>query len=128
MKIEHIALNVADPVSLAQWYVDHLGFRIKRSMPHAPFAHFLADQTDAVMIELYHNPNAPVPDYTQQHPLILHLAMQTNDLETDRQRLLDAGATAVGPVDNLDDGDVLAMLRDPGGLAIQLVKRREPMV
>src|SRR6266446_4025618 len=31
MKIEHFALQVPDPVAMAQWYVNHLGFSVARS-------------------------------------------------------------------------------------------------
>ena len=31
MKIEHIALQVADPAAMADWYVKHLGFCVRRA-------------------------------------------------------------------------------------------------
>jgi hypothetical protein len=39
-----------------------------------------------------------------------------------------AGATAEGEVVVTDGGDTMAMLRDPWGLAVQLVNRRERMI
>ncbi|MDX1565012.1 MAG: VOC family protein, partial [Phycisphaeraceae bacterium] len=63
MNIEHIAFNVPDPTGLARWYVEQLGFVIKRGMSEPPFAHFLADGSGAVMLEVYHNPDAPIPNY-----------------------------------------------------------------
>ena len=128
MKIEHVAFNVSDPVVAARWYVEHLGFQVKRRLEESPFTHFLADDGGGVMVELYCNPRAPVPDYAGQDPLVLHLALISDDVVADRRRLLAAGATAVGEIEHLDNGDVLAMLRDPWGLAIQLVNRHDPMI
>jgi glyoxylase I family protein len=128
MKIEHVAFVMQDPAAAAKWYVDNLGFTIKRSMDESPFTHFLADDSGKVMIELYRQPHLRVPDYRDTDPLLLHLALVSDDVEADRQRWMSAGATPIGESTHLDNGDVLAMLRDPWGFAIQLVQRSEPMV
>ena len=128
MKIEHIAFNVENPAGLAQWYVKHLDFEIRRGMSQPPFAHFIADSTGAVMLEVYHNPDAPIPNYRDQDPAVMHLAFVCDDVQKELQRLVDAGATALGDVFAMDNGDVAAMLRDPWDLPLQLVKRVSPMV
>ena len=79
------------------------------------------------MIEIYHNSEAPIPDYAQQPPAVMHLALTSEDVEADRKRLMVAGAAAEGNVDRMDNGDVVAFLRDPAGLPLQLVKREESM-
>lgn len=128
MKIEHVAYQVPDPVALADWYVEHLGLTVKRSTAGPPFARFLGDDGGAVMVEVYNNPKVPMPDYRAIDPLVLHLAFVTDDVAATRERLIVAGATPVGEAVVADNGDHLAMLRDPWGLAIQLVRRREPML
>jgi len=128
MKIEHTAYQVADPPALARWYVEHLGLTIKRSQDASPFGYFLADQGDAVMLEFYRQPHLPVPDYQSVDPLILHLAFWADDVPGTRARLLTAGATAVGDVIRNDQGDEVAMLRDPWGLPVQLVRRERAML
>jgi glyoxylase I family protein len=128
MKIEHVAYQVPDPVALADWYVEHLGLRIKRATGGPGHARFLADDTDAVMVEVYNNPRVAMPDYRAIDPLMLHLAFRTDDVAAARERLLAAGATPEGEVVVSEGGDHLAMLRDPWGLAIQLVRRRDPMI
>jgi glyoxylase I family protein len=128
VKIEHTAYQVEDPVALARWYVAHLGMTIKRAQTASPFGHFLADDGDAVMLEFYANPKVRVPDYRTMDSLVLHLAFATGDVAATRARLIAAGATAEGDVQQNEAGDVLAMLRDPWGLAVQLVKRRTPMI
>jgi glyoxylase I family protein len=128
VKIEHTAYQVADPVALARWYVAHLGLRIKRAQDTPPFGHFLADDGDAVMLEFYRNETLPVPDYRSMNPLALHLAFLADDVPAVRTRLLAAGATAEGDVVRNPAGDEVAMLRDPWGLAVQLIRRADPMI
>jgi catechol 2,3-dioxygenase-like lactoylglutathione lyase family enzyme len=140
MKIEHFALNVAEPVGMARWYVKHLGMRIAHGSNEPPYGHFLADGGGAavrgadgadcggqVMIEIYHNPADAIPDYAAQAPARMHLAFVSTDPAGDRDRLLAAGAGYVEEV-CLPNGGYIVTLRDPWGLAFQLVKRGTPML
>jgi glyoxylase I family protein len=128
MKIEHVAFQVEDPVSVAQWYIENLGMTLKRAYPQRPYGQFLSDDGDAVMLEFYNNPKASVPDYTTIDPLVLHVAFRVKDIAAERAKLLAAGATAVGDITAADNGDKLAMHRDPWGLAVQLVTRVEGII
>ena len=123
-----MAINVEDPLAMARWYVEHLGFTVKRHFVDPPYIHFLADDSGTVMIEIYGNPDAPVPPYRETNPLVLHLALVSDDVQADLTRLEAAGATRVGDIQSTPQGDQLAMLQDPWGFAIQLVKRESPMV
>src|SRR5882724_9485294 len=127
MKIEHVAFNVADPIAMAHWYVEHLEMRVVRTSGPPTQAHFLVDAAGQSIIEIYHNAKAPVPDYCKLDPLVLHLAFAVDDVRATRARLLQAGATAEGEMTTTPGGDDLAMLRDPWGFAVQLVKRAVPM-
>jgi glyoxylase I family protein len=128
MKIEHVALNVPDPLAMARWYVDHLGLTVKRRAIEAPYAHFLADDSGTVMVELYGNTQAPVLDFPNVAPLSLHLAFVSHNIDADIKRLTDAGATIASPPTPTPAGDTLAMLRDPWGVSIQLVKRSQALI
>lgn len=128
VKIEHVALQVSDPVALSRWYVQHLGLTVKRAQTESPFGHFLGDDGDAVMLEFYGYPNLPVPDYFRMEPLLLHVAFHVDDVATTRTRLIGAGAAPVGDVQVNDVGDEVAMLRDPWGIPVQLVRRRVRMI
>jgi len=130
MKIEHAGLTVQDPLRAAEWYCQQLGFRIARGMQTSPYTHFLADASGNVMLEIYNNPAAPVPDYAAMDPLILHIAFDVQDetVEAARDRLLAAGATLYSDLTITPSGDRLVMLRDPWGLAIQLAQRSQPML
>jgi catechol 2,3-dioxygenase-like lactoylglutathione lyase family enzyme len=128
IRFEHVALNVAEPVKMAQWYVDNLDMKIMREGPPPINMRFIADHAGNMMLELYHNPPDAVPDYAAQDPLLLHVAFMADDVDATRARLIAAGATPVGDVTVTLAGDRLAMLRDPWGLAIQFVDRADPML
>src|SRR5437868_6281639 len=118
MDIEHVALNVPDPVALADWYVRHLGMRIVRQVDTGPRARFLADGAGRTVLEVYRQ-TAPVPDYFAMDPMVLHVAFKVDDVAGVRQTLLDAGATAAGDIVTTDSGDEMTFLRDPWGVTIQ---------
>ncbi len=127
MKIEHVALYVGDPVAVARWYSEQLGLRLVRSGGTPSFTQFLADEAGASILEIQTGA-LPVPNYAAMDPNLLHVALATDDVTATRGRLLAAGATAVGEITRATSGDELAMLRDPWGLAIQLVHRSRPLV
>jgi glyoxylase I family protein len=127
MKIEHFAINVADPVAMADWYVTNMGLTIVRKQDIGSKTHFLADVSGQVMIEIYNNPPDQVPDYFSMNPLILHLAFVCENPEHKRAELERVGAIFAEEV-HIKDGSHLVMMRDPWGLAIQLCKRGNPML
>jgi glyoxylase I family protein len=127
MKLEHVALLVADPAAVAAWYAEHLGMRVVRTGDAPGHARFLADDAGTSVLEVYAG-TLPVPDYRAMDPQLLHVAFAAADLETTRARLIAAGATAVGDVVVTSAGDRFAMLRDPWGLALQLAGRARPLV
>jgi catechol 2,3-dioxygenase-like lactoylglutathione lyase family enzyme len=127
LRLEHVALNVADPRAMADWYVAHLGMRVVRRVEGPPHTRFLVDSAGATVVELYENPEARIPDYLRMDPLELHLAFDSRDPDGDRDALVRAGATAVSDA-RLPDGSRLLMLRDPWGLALQLCARVAPLL
>lgn len=126
MRIEHVALNVSDPVAMAAWYCRHLQLRVVRHVPHPAQTHFLADAA-ATVLEIYCNPPEQVPDYAAMDPLLLHLAFLSHDPAADAGRLAEAGASRVSET-HLADGSYLIMMRDPWGLALQLCRRAAPLL
>jgi glyoxylase I family protein len=128
LKIEHFALQVPDPIAMADWYVKHLGFTIARSGGEPSHARFLADSTRSVMLEIYGNPAANVPDYRKADPLLMHVAYSSDNPAADSHRLIQAGAVVVDELMTTPSADIIVMLRDPWGVPIQLVKRAKPML
>jgi glyoxylase I family protein len=127
MKLEHVALLVADPVAAARWYEQHLGLRTVRIGDPPGNARFLADGDGGGVLEIYAG-TPPLPDYASMDPLVLHVAFAPDDLRATRASLIEAGATPVGDVVVTAAGDEFAMLRDPWGLALQLARRAQPLV
>lgn len=126
MNLEHVAINVHEPAALAQWLADNFGLKIVAAATASPYAHFLADGHGS-MIELYANPNGPIPDYPALNPFTLHFAFTSSDIEADRARLLAAGATPAGEITLTAANDKLCFLRSPWGEPLQLVQRVKPM-
>ena len=130
MKIEHVGYMVKDPIQVAHWYCQNLGFRIVRGMETSPFTHFLMDSRGEGMLEIYNNPAASVPDYASMDPLVFHVAFAVGDeaIEAIRDRLLSAGAVIYSDLVTTPSGDRLVMLRDPWGMAVQLAQRKQAMI
>lgn len=128
MRIEHFAINVSDPLGMGRWYVRHLGFTVKRRTVDPPYIHFLADDSGQVMIEIYGNEAADVANFEAMHPLSLHLALVSQDVDKDVERLVAAGARLHGEIATSAAGDRMAMVKDPWGFTLQLVQRQKPMV
>ena len=126
MKLEHFALQVPDPIAMADWYVKHLGCTIARSSGEPSHGRFLT--VGAVLFEIYRNPKAAVPDYNTVDPLLIHLAFTSQNLAADRDRLVKAGARVVDNIATTPAGDEIMMLRDPWNIPIQFVKRADPML
>ena len=122
MRIEHTALSVPDPAGMGRWYAEHLGMTIVKAADEPVPVRFLADEAGA-MLEIYNNPKVSPPDYARMDPLLLHVAFRTDDVPAARARLISAGATPAGEIEQIDGGVRIAMLRDPWGGAIQLTDR-----
>ena len=125
--MEHSAVNVPEPAAMADWYCTHLGMKVVRKGGRNGMC-FLADASGRVVMEIYLNPVAPVPDYANQDPLILHLAFIVEDVKGTRDKLCAAGASVHTDVEVTEVGDEMVMMRDPWGLAIQFIKRKDAML
>lgn len=119
MKIEHFAINVAEPQKLMDWWCQNLGF----TQTHPAF---IVDETGKVAVEVYRNDSAPIPDYPSTSHFTLHFAFLSDDVDAEVARLTAAGASVVEVVHK--PGFDMAMLRDPFGVPIQFVKRGESIL
>lgn len=120
--MEHTAIDVADPVATANWWVENLGFEITSQRDDVTHTTFIVDRTGCIAIELYRAKDAPkAPDYHSMRPLQLHFGFLSDDVDADIARLTAAGATLV--VHEKAPGFDGAMMKDPSGISIQFVKR-----
>ena len=113
---------------MADWYVKNLGFSIARKGGEPSHARFLPDSSGSVMLEIYRNPAASIPDYRKADPLLMHVAYVSNNPAAERDQLVQVGAVVVDDLTTTAAGDAIVMLRDPWGVPIQLVKRAKPML
>jgi catechol 2,3-dioxygenase-like lactoylglutathione lyase family enzyme len=125
--MEHLGYQVKDPVKVAAWYCENLGFTIVRAVENEAKTRFVADSAGTMMLEIYNNPTAPVPDYASMNPLVLHLAFLCSDIPATVKKLTAAGAKLLEEF-TTPQGDGIAMLRDPWGMAIQFCNRKTPMI
>ncbi len=128
VRLEHVAINVPDPVGMAEWYSENLGMKVMREGPAPANMRFVADSDENMMLELYNNPPDAVPDYKNMDPLSLHIAFMVDDVEATKARLLAAGATVAKDIEETAAGDKLVILRDPWGVPIQFLTRAKPMI
>jgi len=128
MEIEHVAFNVADSRAAAKWYVENLGMRVVHQGGPPAYGHFLADSSGARLLEIYSNPAVAVPSYADMDSRCVHVAFSVDNVSRVRDMLIAAGAKADGQVENLSSGGEIAVVRDPWGLAVQLVRRATPLV
>jgi glyoxylase I family protein len=128
MKLEHIAFDVADPQGLAKWWCENLGMRVVRASGPPVFGHFLADSAGQSIIEIYNNPTVTPPDYASMKSATLHLAFVSDDPEAMRDKLIAAGATAMGETLITPSGDIITEVRDPFGFVIQFAKRGKNLI
>ena len=123
--IEHIALEVEDPASMVKWWTENLGFKVTLSRPSG--STFIQDEAGRVAFELYRpSEGRKAPDYHAMSILQLHFGLFSDDVEADVKRLVAAGATEVAK----DEVPGLkgVTLRDPNGIAFQVMQRERPVV
>lgn len=126
MNIEHIGIMVQNPVEMGKWYEDNLGFNILKSSDEGDKGvAFITDTDGNVMLEFGKTPSCPPLDLASLVPLQIHIAFKSDDPFADSERLQKAGAVFVKQCGMPNPEDVLLLLLDPWGVALQLVKRAE---
>jgi len=128
VRFEHIALNVDDPGAAAQWYRDNMGMKIVQAGEGFDSKRFVSDAGGNMMFEFYHSEKAPAPNWGAVDNHTLHIAFVVDDVQAMHDKLVAAGAKPDWEVEATGEGDVITIVRDPWGIAIQLLKRAEPML
>lgn len=89
---------------------------------------FVADPGRNMMFEFYRSRSAPVPDYASMNNHQLHIAFMVDDVKAMCDKLIAAGGQLDGEITTTREGDVIAIVRDPWGIPIQLLTRARPML
>jgi catechol 2,3-dioxygenase-like lactoylglutathione lyase family enzyme len=125
---EHLALNVADPQRITNWYCENLGFRVIRKGTPPTYTNFVADDGKNMMFEVFNNTAYPLLDISKIHHLAFHTAFVVDDVRAIRNGLLAAGATIVDDITVNAGGDEILVMRNPWGVPLQFIKRAKPML
>ena len=129
MKIEHIGFGVSNPIQMGNWYKEHLGFRVlKTAGDDADGVVFLIDSKDKTILEIGRLPDEPIMDFDSIKPIQLHIAIECENPKEEAERLLAAGAKFVGECPRNSYPGERVFIRDPWGMGIQLVSRRDKLV
>ena len=119
--LEHTAIASPDPRALAQWYVDHLGFRINFEYDGNCFVR----AANGTMLEIIPSEGARA-EQQMRDPGIRHLAIDVNDFDAAYAALKEQGVHFVSePYTNM--GNRLAFFTDCDGNLVHLIKRERPL-
>jgi catechol 2,3-dioxygenase-like lactoylglutathione lyase family enzyme len=123
-RIEHIGIAVSDPIKMANWYREILGFEIKFAAEDSEKAvAFVTDADNKAMVELGKIPDVPALRDQIKHHLQFHIALESEDPYKEVDYLVENGAKFIEKCPVARPGDSLVVLEDPWGNCIQLVKR-----
>ncbi len=127
MKIEHFAINVKEAAAMAHWWAEQFDLQIIRADQVEPYIHFLSDDGNQTIIEIYTNPQGEFPDYANQSIFTFHIAFAVENIEDEMARVVAAGAKSDGPPFSMANGDKMGFVRDPWGVCIQFLQRASPL-
>ncbi|HTS51131.1 MAG TPA: VOC family protein [Bryobacteraceae bacterium] len=119
--LEHTAIASPDPKKLADWYVQHLDFRIN----HTYDGNYFVRAADGTMLEIIPSAGERAPAQMKD-PGIRHLAISVADFDSATQELKRRNVTLLGePLNN--QGNRLVFFTDCDGNLIHLIKRERPL-
>jgi glyoxylase I family protein len=119
--LEHTAIASPNPRRLAEWYVEHLGFRINFEYDGNYFVRAL----NGTMLEIIPSQGTTAPA-TLKDPGIRHLAIAVDDFDTSYEHLKRQGTNFLGePYEN--QGNRLVFFTDADGNFLHLIQRPNPL-
>lgn len=120
--IEHTAIAAANAASLADWYVDVLGFEVNYRSANAIFA----KAADGTMIEFIHS-EGDRPPQGMKTPGIRHLALTVTDFDGAYERLKTKQVAFLGDPQG-SKGNRVVFFTDPEGNILHLLQRATPLI
>lgn len=119
--LEHTAIASPDPRALAQWYVDHLEFRIN----HTYDGNYFVRAQNGSMIEIIPS-EGDRPSNKMKDPGIRHFAIDVDDFDEASEALKAKGIEFIaGPFNN--QGNRLVFFTDLDGNILHLISRPQPL-
>lgn len=119
--LEHTAIASPDPLQLANWYVQHLDFRINYEYA----GNYFVKAANGSMLEIIPSEGERMPQKLTD-PGIRHLAIAVDDFEASHDRLKSSGVTFLTEVLNRQ-GNRLVFFTDRDGNILHLIHREKPL-
>jgi glyoxylase I family protein len=119
--LEHTAIASPDPRALAQWYVDHLEFRINYTYD----GNYFIRGRNGSMIEIIPS-EGERPSNKMKDPGIRHFAIEVDDFDEASEILKSRGIEfTAGPFNK--EGNRLVFFADLDGNILHLISRPQPL-
>ncbi|MGK9369455.1 VOC family protein [Melioribacter sp. Ez-97] len=125
IKFEHIALLLPDAEKAAEWYCSNLDMKIVNK---GTGSIFVTDKAKNIMFEFLINNEVKHLNFKEINALSMHIAFHVRDAEKLKKKLVDSGASIESDLTLTNSGDKIMILRDPWGVPLQFVERKNPML
>jgi glyoxylase I family protein len=119
--LEHTAIASPDPLRLAQWYVDHLGFHINFEYS----GNYFVKAPNGTLLEIIPSEGDRAPQQMKD-PGIRHLAIAVDDFDAAHQDLKQKSVTFLTD-EFTTQGNRLVFFADADGNIIHLIHREKPL-
>jgi len=124
--MEHVGLCATDTTALKNWYVNLFGWAVVYDNAKSPSSYFLR-MAEGQLLEIY---PAQKPGLIAEHNFVSgwrHIALGTDDVAADAEKIIAAGATVESAVKITESGVGTFFFRDPEGNVVHLIQRRQPL-
>ncbi|HVO99011.1 MAG TPA: VOC family protein [Bryobacteraceae bacterium] len=119
--LEHTAIASPNPARLAQWYADHLGFRINFEYD----GNYFVRAANGSMLEIIPSEGARAPQKMRDEG-IRHLAIEVSDFDAAHAALKAQDVNFTGEP-YVNQGNRLVFFTDCDGNFVHLIKRPQPL-
>ena len=119
--LEHTAIASPSPAKLAQWYVDHLGFRINFEYD----GNYFVRAQNGAMLEIIPSEGTRAEQKMRDEG-IRHLAIQVTDFDAAHAALKAQGVNFTGQP-YVNQGNRLVFFTDCDGNFVHLIQREKPL-
>lgn len=119
--LEHTAIASPNPQQLADWYVQHLGFRINFTYD----GNYFVRASDGAMLEIIPSEGERAPQ-KMKDPGIRHLAISVDDFDAAHEQLRASGVQFLSEP-YVNQGNRLVFFSDRDGNILHLIKRANPL-
>jgi glyoxylase I family protein len=119
--LEHTAIASPSPAKLAQWYVDHLGFRINFEYD----GNYFVRAANGAMLEIIPSEGARAEQKMRDEG-IRHLAIEVSDFDAAHAALKAQNVNFTGQP-YVNQGNRLVFFTDCDGNFVHLIQRPQPL-